>query len=562
MNGKELIQKLKEKFSHFILKAEEKVPSKIYITVPKEKIKEISDYIFNQLKARFQISAGTDRRNTHGDFLVTHIFSLDKDKLFLLLHTSIAPEDASIDSITPAVPAANWAEREFRDMIGVTPVGHPDPRRLVLADDWPEGIYPLRKDFPYDCKIPLSDSPAPGVVMKEPKEGATTVPIGPFFPVLEEPSRWRVFVEGETIVGCDYRGFYNHRGIEKLGDSVLTYNQIPFVAERICGICGYVHSCCYCQTVEEAAGIEIPVRAKYIRSIILELERIHSHILWFGIAGHIIGFDTVLMQTWRIREPVMWLAERITGHRKTYGMNLIGGVRRDIPKEIHQDILNVLNKVEKEWLSVIDAIGGDTPLMMRLKEVGILTYEDAVRYSVTGPTARGSGVEIDARIDHPFAAYEYIPVKIVLYKEGDILARTLVRLEETLESIRIIRECLKEMPQGTIMADFKKDEIEAGKEGVSVVEAPRGEVIHYLITGEENKPARWRVRAPTYANLQSVPIMIQNVTIADMPITLGSIDPCFSCTERLEVVDVKKGEIKVYTPEELIAISSKKYGGK
>lgn len=562
MTINELIKKLKEKFGQAIISAEEKKPLKVYVKVKKEKIREAANYVFNELKARFQISAGTDTRNKDGNFLITHIFSFDKDKIFLLLHVPIDPADPNIDSVTPVIPAANWAEREFRDMIGVNPVGHTDPRRLVLADDWPEGVYPLRKDFPYDCKVPSAGSPGSRIIMKEPPEGATVIPIGPFYPVLEEPSQWRIFVEGEQVVGCDYRGFYVHRGIEKLGDSVLTYNQIPFIAERICGICGYVHSCCYCQAVEEAGEIDIPIRAKYIRSIILELERVHSHLLWLGIAGHIIGFDTVLMQTWRIREPVMWLTERITGHRKTYGMNLIGGVRRDIPKNTHKDILDVIDKVEKEWIAVIDAIGGDTPLMMRLKGVGVLSREDAIKMAAVGPTGRGSGIEIDARVDHPFAAFEYIPVKKIVKQDGDILARTLVRLEETLESIRIIRECLKQMPDGPIQSAKVPDDLPAGKEGVSVVEAPRGEVIHYLITGEGNKPYRWRVRAPTYANLQAVPLMIQNVTIADVPITLGSIDPCFSCTERLEIVDVKKGDIKVYNQEELIAMSRKKYGGK
>ena len=563
MNAKEVAEKLKGKFKEDILKIEEKVKDKLYININKKKVKDIADYVFNELKARFNISAGTDRRNIHGDFQITHIFSLDSDKIFLLLQTSVDPNDPNIDSITPKVPGANWAEREFRDMIGVNPIGHPDPRRLVLSDDWPENVYPLRKDFPADCKIPgvSVGAPGPRVVMKEPPPDATVVPIGPFFPVLEEPSQWRVFVKGETVVGCDYRGFYIHRGIEKMGDSVLTYNQIPFIAERICGICGFVHSCCYCQTVEEAGGIEIPKRAKYIRSIILELERIHSHLLWLGIAGHIIGFDTVLMQSWRMREPVMWLTERITGNRKTYGMNLIGGVRRDITKENGKEILEVIGKIEKELLALIDAIQGDTTLMMRLKDVGILSYEDAVKMSVTGPTARGSGVEIDARVDHPFAAYEYVPVKKCVHKEGDVLARTLVRLEETLESIRIIRECLKQMPDGDIMANLEGD-VPAGKEGVSVVEPPRGEVIHYVITGPENKPYRWRVRAPTYANLQSVPLMFSNATLADVPITLGSIDPCFSCTERVEVVDLKKGKSKIYTQDELLKLSRRKYGGK
>mgnify|MGYP000253116480 CR=1 FL=1 len=259
----------------------------------------------NELGARFMITTGIDRRELSNDFGILHLFSLDPERLFVIIDCAVAPGDERIDSITPVVPGANWAEREFRDAVGVNPDGHPDPRRLLLADDWPDGVWPLRRDVPYNVQPP----PAAGVrpELRPPPPGASVVAIGPFFPVLEEPSQWRLFVEGETIVGCDYRGFYNHRGIEKLGDTVLTYNEIPYLAERICGICGFIHSACYCQAVEKAAGIEVPRRARYIRTIMLELERIHSHLLWLGIAGHILGFDAVLMQSWRIREPVLQL---------------------------------------------------------------------------------------------------------------------------------------------------------------------------------------------------------------------------------------------------------------
>jgi Ni,Fe-hydrogenase III large subunit len=286
----------------------------------------------------------------------------------------------------------------------------------------------------------------------------------------------------------------------------------------------------------------------------LELERIHSHILWLGIAGHIIGFDTVLMQTWRIREPVMWLCEQITGNRKQYGMNLIGGVRRDIPKEIHPKINEVLDGIEKEWKAVIAAIGGDTPLMMRLKDVGKLSYQDAKSTCVVGPTARGSGVGIDARLDHPYAAFGEVAPELKVQESGDVLGRTIVRLEETLVAINLVRQALREMPEGPIMAEIDS-EIPAGREGVCSVEAPRGEVFHYVLTGDDNRPHRWKVRAPTYVNLQSVPLLIKDGTVADVTISLGSIDPCFSCTERMEVVDVKSGQVKIYRKNELLELT-------
>jgi len=278
-------------------------PDTIHATIEKRAIRRLVDGLINELHARFLISVGTDKRPLTGDYGVMYIFSLDRQNMYVFLDVAVTEDDLRIDSITEVIPGANWSERELRDLVGVHPEGHPDPRRLVLSDDWPEGVYPLRRDFPYNRQPLPSEGMRPP--LRQPPEGASVVPMGPFFPVLEEPSYWRLFVEGEKIVGCDYRGFYNHRGIEKLGDSVLTYNEIPYVAERICGICGFIHSTCYCQAVEKAAGIEVPRRGRFIRTIMLELERIHSHLLWLGIAGHIIGFDAVLMQTWRIREPVM-----------------------------------------------------------------------------------------------------------------------------------------------------------------------------------------------------------------------------------------------------------------
>jgi len=520
--------------------------------IDKRAMPAVVDGLVNDLRARFMISVGTDKRPVTGDFAILHLFSLDHEHLYVLLESAVSEKDPRIGSITGVVPGANWAEREYHDAIGVHPEGHPDPRRLLLADDWPEGVYPLRRDFPYNYQPPSAENVRPQ--LREPPAGASVLPMGPFFPVLEEPAYWRLFVEGETIVGCDTRLFYNHRGIEKLGDSVLTYNEIPHLAERICGICGFIHSTCYCQAVEKAAGIEAPRRARYIRMIMLELERIHSHLLWLGIAGHIIGFDTVLMQTWRIREPVMWLCEEISGNRKTYGMNTVGGLRRDLPNQIKPKLLETLAEVEKEAIAVRDAVVGDTTLHARTKGVGVLTNEWAKKICTVGPPARASGVAIDARVDHPYAAYDEVPPQIVTQDAGDTWARVLVRVGELLESIRLVREALSAIPEGPICAEIK-EEIPPGRVGVSVVEAPRGEAVHFVLTGGDNRPYRWRVRAPTYPNLQALPAMILNGTIADVPITLGSLDPCFSCTERLETVDTRTNEVRIYSRADLREMS-------
>jgi len=226
-----LMENLKAQFPTEIISFREPVPKKVYVEINPQAINRMTEYIFRSLGVRFNSIVGIDRRPTYQDFQTTHVFSFDEDKIFILLQSSLDKDHPELNSITSLVPGANWAERELQDLLGITVNGHSDPRRLVLPDDWPENLHPLRRDFVYNFRPDPVQGLAPKPV--EPPENATVVPIGPFFPVLEEPAAFRVFVEGETVVGCDYRGFYNHRGIEKIADSALTYNQITFLAERI-----------------------------------------------------------------------------------------------------------------------------------------------------------------------------------------------------------------------------------------------------------------------------------------------------------------------------------------
>ena len=504
-------------------------------------------HIRDEFGGRFILSTGTDKRDLAGHYEVSNVIGLDEQQTFLVLRTEVDPANATVPSITDIIPGMNWAEREVRDVIGVVPVGHPDPRRLVLPDDWPENIYPLRRDFKYNERPEIIPDQRPKI--NAPPKDATILPIGPFFPTLEEPTFVNLYVRGEQIVGMDYRGFFNHRGIEKIADSELTYHQVPFIAERICGICGFVHSTSFCQAAEAAAGITVPDRARYLRTILLELERVHSHLLWLGLACHFIAFDTLFMQAWRIREPVMWLCEYITGNRKTYGINQIGGVSRDLPEDAAPRILTVIDQIEKETLAVVDAIIEDGSLKARLQGSGILSTEDAKAYCVVGPTARGSNVPIDVRRDHPFAAYPELDFQVCVESSCDNWARTMVRIRELPESIKILRQAIAKMPAGPIMAEV--NDIPAGQVGVGSVEAPRGEVAHYILTGS-GRPYRWRVRAPSYNNLQAIPTMLKGMTIADAPLIIGSIDPCFSCTERVGVIDQQAGTVKVYRQQELL----------
>ncbi|MHC4069052.1 MAG: hydrogenase large subunit [Planctomycetota bacterium] len=368
------------------------------------------------------------------------------------------------------------------------------------------------------------------------------VAVGPFHPLQEEMEFFQLTVDGETVTDINVRISYNHRGIEKISES-LQFDQIPYLVSRICGICSASHPLAYIQAVEEIADIEVPERARYVRTIINELERIHSHLLWVGLGGHFIGYDTVFMWAWKYREPVLDLLEEITGNRNNYGNVRVGGCREDIPDEIKPKILKELDLIEKKTEMLTKAVLDDPILHARLKGVGILSKEDAIAYAVTGPTARGSGVDIDVRHDDSYAAYGDLDWKVITQTEGDVFAKAVVRLLETFESINMVREALEKLPGGPIAAEVK--EIPPG-EGCGHAEAPRGETFHYVRSDGGNRPVRHKVRAPSYVNVPSFKASCIGQKIADVTLTLAAVDPCYSCTERLAVVDGQNNVIHDY----------------
>jgi Ni,Fe-hydrogenase III large subunit/Ni,Fe-hydrogenase III component G len=553
VKAREKLDQLKAATGDAIRRADLPSDRCIFAFVEPSHLKNVCRHVFRDMDARYVTSIASDDRPFSGFFLLAHIFAFDRDHLFCGVLANIPPENPKVDSISGVVPAANWAEREMRDLVGIELTGHPYPKRLVLPDGWPGNAHPLRKDVPWNFVPPDYDDNR-DFPFDDPPPGCVVVPFGPFHPTLDEPAHFRLYVDGEQVRGCEYRGFMAHRGIEKLAESVLNYNDIPVMAERICGICGCVHNVAYAQAVETAAALKPPPRAEYLRTIHLEMERLHSHLLWVGLACHVVGFDTLFMQCFRIREPLMWLAEKITGNRKTYGLCVIGGVRRDLSDALADDLLLALDRLEKEWRSVTAAVLKDANIQQRTRGVGVTTPQLVKDIALIGPVARAAGIGIDSRRDHPYAAYDRVDFEVITADGGDVWARLVVRSREVFESINIIRQCLKKMEPGPIQLDLK-DELPAGRMGLSSVEAPRGEAHHFVITGEGNRPRRWRVRAPTYQNLQGVPAMIKDQQLADMTISLASIDPCFSCTDRLETINLKSGSVKIWSPEDLQKLS-------
>jgi membrane-bound hydrogenase subunit alpha len=378
------------------------------------------------------------------------------------------------------------------------------------------------------------------------------IPIGPYHPLQEEPEFYKLVVEGEKVVDVDVRIGYNHRGIEKLSES-KSYDQSIFLVERICGICSSSHPIACCQALEDIGDIEVPERALCIRTICQELERLHSHMLWLGLAAHFIGYNTVFMWAWKYREPICDIMETVTGNRQNYAMHKVGGVRRDIEKEHVSYILKRLDEFTKHITMLKGAVLDDPVLHERLKGVGILTKEAAIDYAAIGPVARASGVDIDVRRDHPYGVYDRVKWNVITQKEGDVFAKAVVRILEMFESVSIVRQCLDRMSAGPI--DSNPKEIPPG-EGIGQIEAPRGECFHYIKSDGTNSAVRHKVRAPTYMNFPTFRETVVGETISDATIILAAIDPCYCCTERMLIVD--PSDKKAMDVNELIRLSQEK----
>lgn len=378
-------------------------------------------------------------------------------------------------------------------------------------------------------------------------ENFFTIAVGPVHPALKEPLRLNCEIEGEQVKKVDFELSQVHRGIEWIGTR-RNPMQVISLAEKICGICNICHTFCFCRAVESIAAIEVPARANYIRTVIAELERINSHLLWAGMAAHELGFDSVMHYTWRIRERVLDTIEHLTGNRISKAILTIGGVRRDITEKQQPKIKETMNYYRKNFSKLRDIFLKDRVIKARTRNIGILSKKDALELCIVGPTARASGVEKDVRQDEPYAAYPDLDVRAVTPKEinggitGDVFDRIAVRLQEMMQSIEIIEQCLKQIPEGKIAAEEKPAKMLSmlkglQGEGIGRHEAPRGEVFHFVRFTGSNAPFAWKIRAPTYNNILAWTPMLLGAQIADIPIVAASIDPCMSCTNRAVAAD-------------------------
>jgi Ni,Fe-hydrogenase III large subunit/Ni,Fe-hydrogenase III component G len=469
------------------------------------------------------------------DFKVRYVFEPTVPGVpdrFVTLLVSVDPACPEVASLTTAIPAANWHEREMHDLFGIVPVGHPDLRPLVVHDGWPQGVFPLRKSFSASRRVPVEAAEEfPHVVVEG--EGVFEIPVGPIHAGIIEPGHFRFSSAGESVLHLDARLFYTHRGLEKRMEGLSPLDAF-YVAERICGVCSVAHAVGYSEALEQIAGVVAPPRARLIRSIALELERLYNHVGDIGnvCAGAAFHYGTATGM--RLKERLQQMNERIAGNRFLRGLVVPGGVRLDLS----DDLVGVLAATLRDTLAGLDGLMGrieaNPSVVDRLDDTGVLQHQAALDLAVTGVAARASGVDRDARRDHPhgaFASPAPPDLHVVTASEGDAMARVTVRALEARESIRLVGEFERRLEPGPLQITLSEP-LPGGRIGISAIESARGEAVHWLRTDAAGRVERYHLRSPSYHNWPAVALAAETAIVPDFPLVNKSFELCYSCTDR------------------------------
>lgn len=480
--------------------------------VDKNRLPELARFLHEKLQGRLALLFAVDCRPLEEKYEIQYLFSVDRH--WVLLTIDVVGHDRLFTSITPFVHAAHWYEREIRDLFGLIPQGHPDLRRLVRHEHWPKGTHPLRKDFLWEKTIGRQQGEYRFRHIEG--EGVFEVPVGPIHAGIIEAGHFRFSVAGEPIMQLEIRHFWKHRGIEKLFEQHTLTTALP-LAERISGDTTLGHGLAYCEAVEKLFHLEVPRRARYLRSLFLELERLHNHLGDVGAICNDTAYTLAHAHCSRMKEQVMQLNDRLTGSRFLRGALAIGGVTNDVPAIQRSELVDVLDAIEKDFAELESIIFANASLTDRLETTGVLTERTAWDHGVVGIVGRASGMDQDVRRDRPFAAYDELPVNVVCYRYGDVRARLRVRMDEIHESIRLIREIRNRIPQGPLIAKWDHQP-RPGEWALSAVEGWRGEILYFIMAGEQGRIHRCKVRDPSFLNWPAIQWAVIGNIIPDFPL--------------------------------------------
>jgi Ni,Fe-hydrogenase III large subunit/Ni,Fe-hydrogenase III component G len=506
---------LRQEFAAAVLKTT-LVQGAPLLRVKPDQVPLIAHYLHTKPDLRGSLSLlwAVDHRPREARYEVLYLFTLAERRDWLLLSTDLSDETRLFKSITPHIHAAKWYEREIRDLFGLIPVGHPDMRRLVRHEHWPKGSHPLKKDFLWNTI--LERAQGQHAFRQIEGEGVFEVPVGPIHAGIIEPGHFRFSVAGEPIMQLEVHHFWKHRGVEKLFEQQRLTEAVP-LAERVSGDTTVGHSLAYCQAVETLMGIAVPRRACYLRSLFVELERLHNHLSDVGAICNDTAYTLAHAHCGRMKEQIMQLNDRLTGSRFLRGVNRVGGVGIDLTGEQLAQTVAELDSIEPDFTEMENILSANASLTDRLETTGILTDRIAWDHAVMGVVGRASGIDRDIRRDHPFAAYDELQPNVALYRYGDVRARMRVRMDEIHESMRLIREIRRRISQGPIVAQ-PTGEPAPGTWALSAVEGWRGEIFYMVMAGEEGKIHRCKVRDPSFVNWPAIQWAVLGNIIPDFPL--------------------------------------------
>ncbi|MBI3308907.1 MAG: NADH-quinone oxidoreductase subunit C [Candidatus Melainabacteria bacterium] len=500
--------------------------------INKEYLQAEIDFIHkdHNLDASFITMFATDERPLNLGFKVYIIFLFKNPTSILTLSTQLDQEEPAYPAISLKIPQANWYEREIHDLFGITPCGI-DLDPLVLHRDWHRGKnFPMRKDFHIDTPMPISE--VPHEFSNQPHaEGMNQIAVGPIHAGIIEPGHLRFCTIGEKVLKFDAQLFYTHKGIEKMAEG-KTIDEALNLAEHVCGMCSYAHSTAFCQAIETLTQNHIPIRASYIRTICLELERISSHLFDLSSICSAGGFGFGGIHAARLREIIMRVIYKITGHRFFRGLNEPGGLKKDISDALLKELLFEIKDFKTKFKDWEKLVMNNDSFLDRLEGTGALTKEQAITLGIVGPPARASGINRDIRRDFTYETYKKYMPKITTYEEGDALARTKIRIDEIYESIELLKNLIQAVPSGHILnrTPFQFSEPQTS---IGIVESAKGELIHSLMITPENKIYRWHVRSASYMNWRGmVQATMANNILPDGPLVNKSFNLCYACVDR------------------------------
>ena len=502
-------------------------PNEIYFHAQMELVPGFCAQLYKKWNGRLVSLFGDDARAQDGVFHLYYVFALDAAHGFFILRVPVPPDQPLFTSLTNAVPAANWQEREIQDLFGLKLEGHPNPRRCALHDDWPQ-VYPLRKDFDLHTVLPPFEGERHKFRTVE-GEGVFQVPVGPVHAGIIEPGHFLFSVAGEPVLYLQIRLFYTHKGTEKLFENMPVTHGVR-LAESISGDSSFAHATAFCHAVERAASVEAPPRARALRTICLELERLYNHIADMGAIATDVAFVVANAHAMRLKERVLRLNEQLTGNRLLRGMACLGGVRSEWDAEQLNALRRFVTELRPEFDSLVDLIRESSSTRDRLETTGILKPETARDLGVVGLAGRASGFDHDLRHDFPHAAYNQVQFTVPVYREGDVLRRMHVRRDEVRQSLSIIEQVLGKLPDGPVRAEVP--ELPPDRVALGYVEGWRGEIFHWIRTAPNNRLARCKVKDPSLQNWPALTEAILGNLIPDFPVVNKSFNLSYSGTDR------------------------------